>query len=39
MSQANSALHEQLRIPFNLRLIGELLSRGVQTSELTPIRM
>jgi hypothetical protein len=38
LSQASSALHDLLRIPFNVRLVGELLSRGVQASELTPIR-
>jgi hypothetical protein len=38
LSQASSALHDLLRIPFNLRLVGELLSRGVQASELTPVR-
>ncbi len=38
LSQASSALHDLLRIPFNMRLVGELLSRGVQASELTPIR-
>lgn len=38
LNQASSALHDLLRTPFNMRLVGELLSRGMQASELTPIR-
>lgn len=38
LSQTSSALHDLLRVPFNVRLVGELLSRGISASELTPIR-
>jgi hypothetical protein len=34
---AGEELREILRVPFNLRLLGELLSEGVHVSELTPI--
>lgn len=37
-SQANDALRELLRIPFNLRLLSELLNEGMLASELMPIR-
>ena len=38
LSQAGQVLRELLRIPFNLRLLSELLNAGVQPRELTPIR-
>lgn len=38
IGQAGSDLQGLLRVPFNLRLVGELLGEGVPTTELTPIR-
>jgi hypothetical protein len=35
---APEALHDMLRVPFNLRLAGELLGEGISPGELTPIR-
>jgi hypothetical protein len=35
---AEPGLQELLRIPFNLRLAGELLGEGITVEELTPIR-
>lgn len=38
LAQADRPLQEILRIPFNLRIMAELLRDGVPTRELTPIR-
>lgn len=35
---ADGTLKQLLRVPFNLRLMGELLGDGVSVAELTPIR-
>ena len=38
LNSAPGELRELLRIPFNLRLIAELLGAGVEPEELTPVR-
>ena len=38
MSQAPAELQQLLRIPFNLRLLGELLGTGMTVDQLTPVR-
>lgn len=38
IDSAPEELHDLLRVPFNLRLMGELLSAGVALADLTPIR-
>lgn len=38
ISSAPQELHELLRIPFNLRLMAELLGTGVAVQDLTPIK-
>lgn len=38
LTDATSELRELLRIPFNLRLISELLEDGIPPAELTPLR-
>ncbi|MBM7866994.1 hypothetical protein GTO89_11115 [Heliobacterium gestii] len=38
IESADSTLKHLLRVPFNLRLMGELLGEGVSIEELTPIR-
>ncbi len=38
ISSAPVELHQLLRVPFNLRLVAELLATGVDPAELTPIR-
>ncbi len=35
---AGHALREMLRVPFNLRLMGDLLGEGIAMEELTPIK-
>jgi hypothetical protein len=37
VSNAPEELHDLLRVPFNLRLMGDLLGAGVALNELTPI--
>lgn len=36
--QANEMLMHMLSIPFNLKIVGELIGNGVKNSDLTPIR-
>lgn len=38
IAQAPAELEKLLRIPFNLRLLGELLGSGVALDQLTPVR-
>lgn len=38
LADATAELRELLRIPFNLRLISELLEDGISAAELTPLR-
>lgn len=38
IQRAGPALHGLIRVPFNLRLLGELLGEGVVVEELRPIR-
>ena len=38
IDQAGTGLRQLLLVPFNLRLVGELLAEGVPAAELTPVR-
>jgi hypothetical protein len=38
LTMADEVLSDLLRVPFNMRLAGELLGEGVSASDLTPIR-
>jgi len=38
IEQAGPKLKELLVVPFNLRLLADLLNKGVDVEELTPIR-
>ena len=38
LKEADETMRNLIRIPFNLRLIGELLDEGIEGSELVPIR-